>query len=81
MEKEENRNTTTDDHQEPEKEIAKPKENLDSDNKKEESAQEAKEEIKKGGSCGFPLAEIAAKNRRTVARGSVAGRLDSGYRL
>ena len=45
MEKEENQNTTTKNHQEPEKETAKPEENLDSENK-EETAQEAKEEIK-----------------------------------
>ena len=46
MEKEENQNTTTKNHQDPEKETAKPEENLESGNKKEETAQEAKEEIK-----------------------------------
>ena len=45
MEKEENQNTSAKSHQEPEKEIAKPEENLDSENK-EETAQEAKEEIR-----------------------------------
>ena len=45
MEKEENQNTTTKNHQEPEKGSAKPEENLDSENKVE-TAQEAKEEIK-----------------------------------
>ena len=45
MEKEENQNTATKNHQEPEKERAKPEENLDSEIK-EETAQEAKEEIK-----------------------------------
>ena len=42
MEKEENQNTTAKNHQEPEKETAKTDENLDSENKKEETAQEAK---------------------------------------
>ena len=45
MEKEENQNTAAKNHQEPEKETAKPEENLDIENK-EEAAQEAKEEIK-----------------------------------
>ena len=45
MEKEEKQNTSTKNHQEPEKERAKPEENLDSEIK-EETAQEAKEEIK-----------------------------------
>ena len=45
MEKEENQNTATKNHQEPEKERAKPEENLDNEDK-EETAQEAKEEIK-----------------------------------
>ena len=45
MEKEENQNTADKNHQEPEKETAKPEENLYSENK-EEAAQEAKEEIK-----------------------------------
>ena len=35
MEKEENQNTTAKSNQEPEKEAAKPDENLDSENKKE----------------------------------------------
>mgnify|MGYP005710494227 CR=1 FL=1 len=46
MEKEENQNTTAKNPQESEKETAKLDENLDSDNKKEETAQEAKEGIK-----------------------------------
>ena len=41
MEKEENQNTTANNHQEPEKETSKPEEYLDSENKKEETAQEA----------------------------------------
>jgi len=45
MEKEENQNTAAKNHQEPEKETAKPEENLNIENK-EEAAQEAKEEIK-----------------------------------
>ena len=45
MEKEQNQNTSNKDHQEPEKETAKPEEKLDSENK-EETAQETKEEIK-----------------------------------
>ena len=45
MEKEENQNTAAKNHQEPEKERAKPEENLDSENK-EETVQEDKEEIK-----------------------------------
>jgi molecular chaperone GrpE len=45
MEKEENQNTAAKNHQEPEKERAKPEENLDNEDK-EETAQEAKEEIK-----------------------------------
>ncbi len=45
MEKEENQNTSAKNHQEPEKERAKPGKNLDGENK-EETAQEAKEEIK-----------------------------------
>jgi hypothetical protein len=38
MEKEENQNTAAKNHQEPEKETAKPEENLDSDNKKKSSS-------------------------------------------
>ena len=45
MEKEENQNTTTKDHQEPEKETAKPEENLDSEID-QNMDQEVKEEIK-----------------------------------
>ena len=45
MEKEENQNTAAKNYQEPEKETAKPEDNLDIQNK-EETAQEAKEEIK-----------------------------------
>ena len=45
MEKEENQNTTAKDHQEPEKETAKPEENLDS-KINQDTDQEAKEEIK-----------------------------------
>ena len=41
MEKEENQNTATKNHQEPEKETAKPEKSLDIENK-EEKAQEAK---------------------------------------
>ena len=45
MKKEENQNTTAKDHQEPEKETAKPEENLDS-KINQDTDQEAKEEIK-----------------------------------
>ena len=45
MEKEENQNTAAKNHQEPAKETTKPEENLNIENK-EETAQEAKEEIK-----------------------------------
>ena len=45
MEKEENQNTTNNDHQGPEKETVEPKEKLDIENK-EATAQETKEEIK-----------------------------------
>ena len=45
MEKEENQNTATKDHQEPKKETIKPEENLDSEINKDKD-QEAKEEIK-----------------------------------
>ena len=45
MEKEENRNTSTKDHQDPEKETDKPEKNLDGDIK-EDIDQKAKEEIK-----------------------------------
>ena len=45
MEKEENQNTAAKNHQEPDKETNKPEENLNIENK-EETAQEAKEEIK-----------------------------------
>ena len=45
MEKEENQNTAAKNHQEPDKETTKPEESLNIENK-EETAQEAKEEIK-----------------------------------
>ena len=66
MEKEENQNTTAKNHQEPEKETAKPEENLDSENKKEETAQEAKEEIKEPTSEEI-IAELEDKVARTFA--------------
>ena len=66
MEKEENQNTATKNHQEPEKETAKPDENLDSDNKKEETAQEAKEEIKEP-TPEEKIAELEDKVARTFA--------------
>ena len=65
MEKEENQNTTTKNHQEPEKETAKPEENLDSENK-EETAQEAKEEIKEP-TPEEKIAELEDKVARTFA--------------
>ena len=66
MEKEENQNTTAKNHQEPEKEAAKPEENLDSENKKEETAQEAKEEIKEP-TPEEKIAELEDKVVRTFA--------------
>ncbi len=65
MEKEENQNTTTKNHQETKKETAKPEENLDSENK-EETAQEAKEEIKEP-SPEEKIAELEDKVARTFA--------------
>ena len=65
MEKEENRNTAAKNHQEPEKETAKPEENLDSKNK-EETAQEAKEEIKEP-TPEEKIAELEDKVARTFA--------------
>ena len=66
MEKEENQNTAAKNHQEPEKETAKPEENLDSDNKKEETAHEAKEEIKEP-TPEEKIAELEDKVARTFA--------------
>ena len=65
MEKEENQNTSAKSHQEPEKETAKPEENLDSENK-EEAAQEAKEEIKEP-TPEEKIAELEDKVVRTFA--------------
>ena len=65
MEKEENQNITTKSHKEPEKENAKPEENLDSENK-EETAQEAKEEIKEL-APEEKIAELEDKVARTFA--------------
>ena len=66
MEKEENQNTTAKNRQEPEKEKAIPEENLDSENKKEETAQEAKEEIKEP-TPEEKIAELEDKVARTFA--------------
>jgi len=66
MEKEENQNTTPKNHQEPEKETVKPEENLDSENKKEDTAQEAKEEIKEL-TPEEKIAELEDKVVRTFA--------------
>ena len=66
MEKEENQNTTAKNHQEPEREAPKPEENLDSENKKEERAQEAKEEIKES-TPEEKIAELEDKVTRTFA--------------
>ena len=66
MEKEENKNTTAKNHQEPEKETTKPVENLDSENKKEEAAKEAKEEIKEP-TPEEKIAELEDKVARTFA--------------
>ena len=65
MEKEENQNTTAKSNQEPEKEAAKPDENLDSENK-EETAQEVKEEIKEP-TPEEKIAELEDKVARTFA--------------
>ena len=66
MEKEENQNTTSKSHQEPEKKTAKPEENLASEIKEEESAQEAKEEIKEP-TPEEKIAELEDKLARTFA--------------
>ena len=66
MEKEENQNTTAKNPQEPEGASAKPEENLDSENKKEETAQEAKEEIKEP-TPEEKIAELEDKVARTFA--------------
>ena len=66
MEKEENQNTAAKNHQEPERETAKPGENLDSENEKEETAQEAKEEIKEL-TPEEKIAELEDKVARTFA--------------
>ena len=65
MEKEENQNTTDTNHQESEKEIAKPEENLDNKNK-EETAQNTKEEIKEP-TPEEKIAELEDKVVRTFA--------------
>ena len=65
MEKEENQNTVAENRQEPEKETAKPDENLDSENK-EDLAQEAKEEIKEP-TPEEKIAELEDKVARTFA--------------
>ena len=65
MEKEENQNTAAKNHQEPEKETAKPEENLNSENK-EETAQEAMEEIKET-TPEEKIAELEDKVARTFA--------------
>ncbi|MDC3162879.1 nucleotide exchange factor GrpE [Candidatus Pelagibacter sp.] len=80
MEKEENQNTTTNDHQEQEKETAKPKENLDSginedvnkesnedvDKESKESKEEVKEEVKET-TPEEKIAELEDKVVRTFA--------------
>ena len=66
MEKEENQNTAAKNHQESEKETAKLDENLDSDNKKEETAQEAKEGIKEP-TPEEKITELEDKVARTFA--------------
>ena len=65
MEKEENQNTAAKNHQDPEKENAKPEENLDNENK-EEAAQAAKEEIKEP-TPEEKIAELEDKVARTFA--------------
>ena len=66
MEKEENQNTTAKNHQEPKKETAKPEENLDNENKKDDTAQESKEEIKEL-TPEEKIAELEDKVARTFA--------------
>ncbi len=65
MEKEENQNTSTKNHQEPEKETVEPENNLN-DEDKEETAQEAKEEIKEP-TPEEKIAELEDKVARTFA--------------
>ena len=65
MEKEENQNTSGKDHQEPGKGNAKPEEYVDTENK-EETAQEAKEEIKEP-TPEEKIAELEDKVARTFA--------------
>ena len=65
MEKEENQNTATKNHQEPDKETAKSEGNLDSENK-EETTQEVKEEIKEP-TPEEKIAELEDKVARTFA--------------
>ena len=65
MEKEENQNTYTKNHQEPEKEKVEPEENLNSENV-EETAQDAKEEIKEP-TPEEKIAELEDKVARTFA--------------
>ena len=65
MEKEENQNTTTKDHQEPEKEIAIPEEDLD-DKINQDTDKEVKEEIKEL-SPEEKIAELEDKVARTFA--------------
>merc|ERR1712070_1244600 len=66
MEKEENQNTATKNHQEPEKETAKPDENLDSDNSSEEKQLENKEQIEES-TPEEKIAELEDKVARTFA--------------
>jgi molecular chaperone GrpE len=65
MEKEENQNTAAKNNQESEKEVAKPEENLDIENK-EEAALEAKDEIKEP-TPEEKIAELEDKVARTFA--------------
>ena len=65
MEKEENQNTSTKDHQEPKKETIKPEENLDSEINKD-TDQEAKEEIKEP-TPEEKISELEDKVARTFA--------------
>ena len=68
MEKEQNQNTTTKDHQEPEKEAAKPEENFDSEVNQNsgQETQETKEEVKEI-SPEEKIAELEDKVARTFA--------------
>ncbi len=65
MEKEENQNSTTEDHQEPEKETAKPEENLDSEIN-QDTDQQIKENIKEV-TPEEKIAELEDKVARTFA--------------